>query len=53
MKLTDEMKEQLKNAETKEQAKDMLEKAGIELSDDELDDVSGGLMPIHKNPKII
>ena len=42
MKLTDELKENVKKAENKEQAKKPIAKAGIILSDDELDQVAGG-----------
>ena len=42
MKLTGKLKENVKKAENKEQAKKPIAKAGIILSDDELDQVSGG-----------
>ena len=42
MKLTGELKEKIEKAETKEQAKEILEKAGLELSEEELEAVCGG-----------
>ena len=42
MKLTGELKEQVEQAETKEEALKIIEQAGIELTDEELDQVAGG-----------
>ena len=43
MKLTGELKDKVENAESKEEAKKILKDAGIELTDTELDQVSGGV----------
>ena len=42
MELTKELKEKLENVESKEEAKRILEKAGVILNDEELDQVAGG-----------
>ena len=42
MELTKELKEKIENAQTKEEAKKIIEEAGITLSDEELDQVAGG-----------
>lgn len=42
MKLTGNLKEQVEKAKTKEEAKDIIAEAGMELTEDELDQVSGG-----------
>ena len=42
MQLTGELKEKVEKTETKEEAKDILEKAGVVLNDAELDQVAGG-----------
>ena len=42
MQLTGELKQKVEKAENKEEAKNAIAKAGIILSDDELDQVSGG-----------
>ena len=42
MQLTGELKEKVEKTETKEEAKKTIEKAGIILNDDELDQVAGG-----------
>ena len=42
MELTKELKEKLENAESKEEAKKILEEAGMELTDEEMDQVAGG-----------
>ena len=42
MKLKGELKEKIEKAESKEQAKEILDKTGIELTDEELDAVTGG-----------
>ena len=42
MELTKELKEKLENAESKEEAKKILEEADMELTDEEMDQVAGG-----------
>ena len=42
MELTKELKEKLENAESKEEAKKILEEACVELTEEELDQVAGG-----------
>ncbi len=42
MKLLGELKEKVENAETKEEAKKVIEEAGMELTDEEMDQVAGG-----------
>ena len=42
MELTKELKEKLENAESKDKAMKILEEAGVELTDEELDQVAGG-----------
>ena len=42
MKLTGKLKTQVDNAPTKEEKRDAIKKAGMLLTDDELDQVSGG-----------
>lgn len=42
MKLTGKLKENVVKAESKEQAKELIAKAGMELTDEEMDMVSGG-----------
>ncbi len=43
MKLTGDLKKQVENSNSKEEAKAIIEKAGMSLNDDELDDVIGGV----------
>ena len=43
MELTKELKEKVEKAETKEEAKKILKDAGVELTEEELDKVSGGI----------
>ena len=43
MELTGELKNKVEQAETKEEAKEIVKEAGMLLSDDELDEVAGGL----------
>ena len=53
MKLVGELKKQVEETKNKEEAKDILEKAGMELSDEELDQVVGGMNIITiKSPKL-
>ena len=42
MELTGELKEKVEKAESKEEAKKIIEDAGMELTDEELDMVAGG-----------
>ena len=42
MGLTKELKEKLEKAESKEDAKKILEEAGLKLTDEEMDQVAGG-----------
>ena len=42
MKLTGRLKEDVEKAENKEQAKELIAEAGMELTDEEMDQVSGG-----------
>lgn len=46
MELTGKLKEQVEQAKTKEEAKDLIAQAGMELTDEEMDQVAGG-KPIH------
>ena len=42
MQLTGELKEKLEKAKSAEEAKQILEEAGVKLTEEELDQVSGG-----------
>ncbi len=42
MKLTGNLKKQVEKAENKEETKDLIKDAGMELTDEELDQVAGG-----------
>ncbi len=42
MKLVGELKDKVEKAENQEEAKKIIKEAGIELTDDELDQVAGG-----------
>ncbi len=42
MKLTGELKENVEKAVDKEQAKEIIEQAGMVLTDEEMDQVNGG-----------
>ncbi len=44
MEFTKELKEKLENAESAEEAKKILEEAGVQLTDEEMDQVAGGRM---------
>lgn len=53
MELTGKLKEQVEKAETKEEKKSLIEDAGMELTDEELEQVAGGARhynDIIKNP---
>ncbi len=47
MKLTGKLKDKVDKAETKEEAKELIAQAGMELTDEELDSVAGGLAANH------
>ena len=51
MKLTGNLKTEVENAGSKEEAKGIIEKAGMELTNDELDMVTGGAGFLHPAPK--
>ncbi len=42
MKLTGDLKEKVEKTENKEEAKELIKEAGMELTDEELDQVAGG-----------
>ena len=46
MKLIGNLKKQVEETKNKEEAKEVIEKAGMELTDEELDQVAGGMMPM-------
>ena len=46
MQLTGELKEKVEKAETKEEAKKTIEEAGMELTDEEMEQVAGGVREI-------
>ena len=43
MKLVGDLKKQVEKTNSKEEAKEVIEKAGMLLTDDELDNITGGL----------
>lgn len=45
MKLIGDLKKKVDEAKTKEEAKELIANAGMELTEEEMDAVSGGLMP--------
>ncbi len=45
MKLTGELKEKVAKAESSEEAKKVIEEAGFELTDEEVENVAGGIGP--------
>lgn len=49
MKLTRELKEQVEKPESVEEKRQLIEDAGMELSDEELEQIAGGLGNL-KNP---
>ena len=54
MKLVGELKKQVEETKNKEEAKEILEKAGMELNDEELEQVVGGMKIIsNKSKKIL
>ena len=44
MKLIGNLKKQVEETKNKEEAKEAIEKAGMELTDEELDQVAGGVL---------
>ena len=50
MQLTGELKEKLESAASAEEAKKILEEAGVELTEEELDQVAGGRRVNHVSP---
>ena len=44
MKLVGELKEKVEKAENREDAKELIKDAGMELTDEELDQVAGGMV---------
>ena len=52
MELIGKLKEKVDNAETKEEKKELIEEAGIQLTDDELEKVAGGRFLNKERPKI-
>lgn len=50
MELTEELKKKVENAESREQAKEEIKNAEMQLKDEELDQISGGILQI-KPPK--
>ena len=42
MKLVGELKDKVEKAENQEEAKEIIKEAGMELTDDEMDQVAGG-----------
>ena len=42
MKLTGDLKNQVEKAESKDEKKKLIEEAGMELTDEEMDQVAGG-----------
>ncbi len=52
MKLIGELKKQVERTNTKEEAKDVIANAGMELTDDELDNVVGGAFSVGGNSNL-
>ena len=46
MKLTGKLKEDVEKAENKEKAKELIAEAGMELTDEEMDQVAGGAFDV-------
>ena len=51
MQLTGELKEKVEQAATKEEAKQAIEDADLKLTDDEMDQVAGGIDLLHHRPR--
>ncbi len=52
MEFTGKLKEQVEKAESAEEAKKVVEDAGMIISDDELDEASGGILEKRWIPKV-
>ncbi len=50
MKLVGELKKNVEKTDTKEEAKRLIKEAGMEISDDELNEVSGGSWAFSPGP---
>ena len=50
MKLVGELKDKVEKAETKGEAKEIIKDAGMELTDEEMDQVAGGGVPEAAGP---
>ena len=48
MKLTGELKDKVESAETMDAKKDIIAEAGMELTDEELDGVAGGVVDLYQ-----
>ena len=44
MKITPELKEKLKTAKTAEEKKELIAEAGMELTDEEIEKIAGGIV---------
>ena len=55
MELSKELKEKLEKAENKEEARKMIAEAGMQLTDEEMDQVAGGssINPSSHSPHIL
>ncbi len=51
MKLTGELKKQVEKADSMDEKKRLIEEAGMELTDEEMDIVSGGSIDLRLNSK--
>ena len=49
MKLVGELKEKVEKAANQEEAKDIIKDAGMDLTDEEMDQVAGGRTPMWDN----
>ena len=52
MKLVGDLKKQVEETKNKEEAKELIEKAGMQLTDDKLDNITGGGVLDNYNEKI-
>ena len=48
MELTGKLKDEMSQAKSKKEAKEIMENAGMKLNDDELDTVAGGATKFHR-----
>ncbi len=51
MKLTGELKKQVEKTDNRDEKKRLIEEAGMELTDEEMDIVSGGSLDLRLNSK--